>query len=242
MVWMPTIEETLKRLATTFTVKDIMVPDADLTIAADDLAAIRVSHDNPDFSVIPIRQNGKLTGYFERDSRGTKKIELNDLISDGTSLLDLVEILEDRQFSFVLSQRQIEGYVHYSDLNHHLVKLAFYVMLEALERVALDSIRGRDDPESLKRDLDPSRFEQVEAAYKRTGDAARSLVSYLNLSDLLRLAAKAGMARVEDSVVKTMKHVRDGAAHVSKNLVSSYDDVKDLATVKRECLRVLGAT
>jgi hypothetical protein len=42
MVWMPTIEETLKRLATTFTVKDIMVPDADLTIAADDLAAIRV--------------------------------------------------------------------------------------------------------------------------------------------------------------------------------------------------------
>jgi len=98
MVWMPTIEETLKRLATTFTVKDIMVPDADLKIAADDLAAIRVSHDNPDFSVIPIRQNGKLTGYFERDSRNTKKIALNDLISDGTSLLDLVEILEDRQF------------------------------------------------------------------------------------------------------------------------------------------------
>ena len=238
---MPTIEETLKRLATTFTVKDIMVPDADLTIAADDLAAIRVSHDNPDFSVIPIRQNGKLTGYFERDSRSTKKIELNDLISDGTSLLDLVEILEDRQFSFVLSHRRIEGYVHYSDLNHHLVKLAFYVVSEALERVALDSIQGRDDRESLKRDLDPARFKQIEDAYKRTGDAARGLVSYLNIADLLRLAAKANAIHIEDGVVKVIKDVRDASAHPSNNLVSSYADVKKLADVKRECLLVLGA-
>ena len=238
---MPTLRETLKRLATTFTVKDIMVPGAELKIAADEMEAIGVSHDNPDFNVIPIRQNGKLTGYFERDFRNTKKIELNDLISDGTSLLDLVEILEDRQFSFVLSHRHIEGYVHYSDLNHHLVKLAFYVILEALERVALDSIQKRDDRESLKRDLDPRRFEQIEGAYKRTGDAARGLASYLNISDLLRLAAKAGTIDVEESVVTAMKDVRDGAAHPSNNLVSSYPDVKKLARVKRECLRVLGA-
>jgi hypothetical protein len=237
----PTIEETLKRLATTFTVKDIMVPDVDLTIAADDLAAIRVSHDNPHFSVIPIRQNGKPTGYFERDSRNTKNIELNDLISDGTSLLDLVEILEDRQFSFVLSQRQIDGYVHYSDLNHHLVKLAFYVISEALERAALDSIHGRDDRESLKQDLDPARSKQIENAYKRTGDAARSLVSCLNTADLLRLAAKADAIQIEEGVVKFIKDVRDASAHPSDNLISNYSDVKKLADVKRECLRVLGA-
>jgi hypothetical protein len=238
---MPTLQETLKRIAATFTVKDMMVPRAGLVCADDEEHAAKISHDNPDFNVIPIRQNGKLTGYFERDSRNTKRIELDDLISDGTSLLDLVEILEDRQFSFVLSHRHIEGYVHYSDLNHHLVKLAFYVILEALERVALDSIQGRDDRDSLRRDLDPKRFEQIEGAYKRTGDAARSLVSYLNISDLLRLAAKAGTIQVEEDVLKVMKDMRDGAAHVSKNLASSYADVRKLAHVKRECLRVLGA-
>jgi hypothetical protein len=238
---MPTLKETLKRLATTFTVRDVMVPRVGLVCSDDEEHAARVSDDNPDFNVIPIPRKGQLTGYFERDSRDTKKIELNDLISDGTSLLDLVEILEDRQFSFVLSHRNIEGYVHYSDLNHHLVKLAFYVILEALERVALDSIQGRDDRESLKRDLDLSRFQQIEAAYKRTGDAARSLVSYLNISDLLKLAAKAGLIDVEEGVLTAMKDVRDGAAHSSNNLVSSYPDVKKLASVKRECLRVLGA-
>jgi hypothetical protein len=238
---MPTLKETLKRLATTFTVRDVMIPRVGLICSDDEKHAAKVSDDNPDFNVIPIPQEGQLTGYFERDSRNIKRIELDDLISDGTSLLDLVEILEDRPFSFVLSHRHIEGYVHYSDLNHHLVKLAFYVILEALERVALDSIQGRDDRESLKRDLDPKRFEQIEGAYKRTGDAARSLASYLNISDLLRLAAKADTIHVEERVVTAMKDVRDGAAHVSKNLVSSYGDVKNLAEIKRECLRVLGA-
>jgi hypothetical protein len=39
-----------------------------------------------------------------------------------------------------------------------------------------------------------------------------------------------------------MLSARDGASHASKNLVSKYpDDVKDIAKVKRECLRVLGA-
>ena len=131
---MPTIEETLKRLAITFTVRDIMVPVVGLICAGNEIEATGVSKDNPDFSVIPLRQSTKLTGYFLRDSGTSREIVLDDLISDGTSLLDLVEIFEDREFSFVLTHREIAGYVHFSDLNHHLVKLAFYVILEALER------------------------------------------------------------------------------------------------------------
>ena len=147
---MPTLEETLKRLAITFTVSDIMVPATGLICAGDDIDAARVSKDNPDFNVIPIRHKGKLTGYFERDSHTTSQIALSDLISDGTSLLDLVGTFEDREFSFVSSDRQISGYVHYSDLNHHLLKLSFYVILEALERQVLSSIRRNDDREYLR--------------------------------------------------------------------------------------------
>jgi hypothetical protein len=217
-----------------------MTPGAGLLCAADDMQAVVVSDENPDFDVIPIQQDGTFTGYYERKFQRKKKITPNDLISDGTSLLELVAILGDRQFSFVLSRQKVAGYVHFSDLNHQLVKLTFYVMLEALERIALDSIRGIDDRESLKRELDPARFQQIENAYNRAGQAARSLVSYLNLSDLLKLASKAGAIQVEDSVVKAMKEIRNGAAHASENLVSSYDDVTKLGKVVRECLRLLG--
>ena len=237
---MPTIEETLKRLAITFTARDIMNPKAGLTCAGDGIEAASISKGYPDFSVIPLRQNAKLTGYFLRDSHTLREIILNDLISDGTSLLDLVEIFEDREFSFVLTHREIAGYVHFSDLNHHLVKLTFYVILEALERHALSSIPQKNDREYLSENLDPSRFAQIDKQFKRDGDAARSLFNYLNISDILRLAEKAGTIQLNDNVIKAMKDTRDGAAHASENIVPNFESVKKLATVKRECLRILG--
>jgi hypothetical protein len=85
---------------------------------------------------------------------------VNDLISDGTRLLDLVEFLEEREVAFVLSHRHIDGYVHFSDFNHHLVKLTFYVILEAAERW-LDSVRrvmGSD--QYLRRNLSPHRTDE----------------------------------------------------------------------------------
>jgi hypothetical protein len=218
-----------------------MIPEKELVYAGDEIAAAQVSKGNPDFNLIPIRQNGKLTGYFGRDSHTTSQIALGDLISDGTSLLDLVETFSDREFSFVLSHRQISGYVHYSDLNHHLLKLSFYVILEALEREVLSSIPRNDDRDYLSRNLDPRRFAQVTRQYKRDGDAARSLFNYLNISDILRLAVKAGTIQIDDDVIKAMKKARDEAAHASENIVADYRAVNRLAKVKRECLRILSA-
>jgi hypothetical protein len=239
---MSTLESTLSRLAISFTARDIMTANARLVCAISNVQAPKVSNDNPDFDVIPIRQDGNLISYFERKSGKTNRIKPGHLISDGTSLLDLVEILENRQFSFILSRHEIAGYVHFSDLNHQLVKLTFYVILQALERMAIRSLDGRTDRESLSILLDPVRFKQIEDAYKRAGDAAQSLANYLNLPDMLKLAALAGTMHVENRLVKAMKKVRDGSAHVSENLVSNYDDVAKLAKVKRECLRVLGSS
>jgi len=237
---MPTTEETLKRLAITFAVRDIMIPEAGLTCAGDGIEPARVSKHYPDFSVIPLRRDAKLTGYFLRDSQTLREIILNDLISDGTSLLNLVDIFEDREFSFVLTHRQIAGYVHFSDLNHHLVKLTFYVILEALERHAVNSIPQKNDHEYLTENLDPIRFAQIDKQYRRDGDAARSLFNYLNISDILRLAVKAGTITLDDDVIKAMKDTRDGAAHVSENIVAHFKSVKRLAAVKRDCSRILG--
>ena len=62
---MPTIEETLKRLAVTFTARDIMIPDAGLTCAGDEVEAVCVSKDNPDFSVIPLSDRRKEQSFIE---------------------------------------------------------------------------------------------------------------------------------------------------------------------------------
>lgn len=185
---MPTLEETLKRIATAFTVKDIMIPNSRLVCANDEAHAAVVSDANPDFNVIPIRSAGKMTGYFKRNSRNTTDITPSDLIADGTNLLDLVEILEHREFVFVLSSEKNEGYgyVHFSDLNHHLVKLTFYVLLAALERLALESIKGKGDRGCLKSYLNPGRFNYIEQKYKDAGEASRiGLVGWFRKNSLV---------------------------------------------------------
>src|SRR5438045_6480743 len=106
------VTNALKHLTTTFTVKDIMTSKSRLICAVDDEAAAEVSAAYPDFSVIPIMKDGELTAFFERDTKRLRPIEVGDLVSEGTTILNLVNILEGRAFSFVLTHQRIDGYVH----------------------------------------------------------------------------------------------------------------------------------
>ena len=69
-------------------------PNSQLVCALDAEAAPAISAANPNFSVIPIKKDDELTAYFERDPGQTQPIRVGNLISDGTTLLDLVEILQ----------------------------------------------------------------------------------------------------------------------------------------------------
>lgn len=235
------LTEALKHLTTTFTVKDIMTPEMRLQCALDAVKAPDVSAAHADFSVIPIKKDGVLSAYFERDSRRIRAIEVGDLISDGTPLLELVDIFQGREFSFVLTNRRIDGYVHYSDLNHQMMKWTFYVMLEAVERLALDSLRPDDERTYLQAKLGPERFKQVDQMYKRAGDNGRSLLTYLNIADILGLAVSNGAMQLDEPSIRLMKEVRDWAAHVLYDLPPE-TAVQHLAIAKRECLRLLGNT
>jgi hypothetical protein len=235
------LTDALKHLTTTFTVKDIMTAKSRLVCATDAEAAPVLSAACPDFSVIPIMKDGELTAYFERDAKRVRPIEVGDLVSEGTTLLNVVDILQGRAFSFVLTDQRIDGYVHYSDLNHQMVKWTFYVMLEAVERLALENLRPGDERAYLKEKLGPERFKQIEGMYERAGDNGRSLMTYLNLSDILRLAVSDGAIQLDETSIRLMKDVRDWAAHVLYDL-SPETAVRSLAIVKVECLRLLGRT
>lgn len=232
------VTEALKHLTTRFTAKDIMTPKQQLICAPDAEKAPQVSGSYPDFSIIPITNDGDLTAYFERDTRRAEAIEVADLVSDGTTLIDMVDILQTRGFSFVLTHQRIDGYVHYSDLNHQLVKWTFYVMLEAVERLTLEALRPADERAYIMKKLGSDRFRQIEAMYKRAGDNGRNLMTYLNLADILRLAVSEGSLQLDEASIKMMKQVRDWAAHVLYDLPDETARCT-LVTVKRECLRLL---
>ncbi len=111
-----------------------MVPKEALVCAQDASEAGRLLAENPGFDVIPILKDGRLNAFLERTERQPTGIWLRHVISDGTNILNLVEILSERRFGFVLVGSAVAGYIHFSDLNKPFVKLPFYVLTEAVEQ------------------------------------------------------------------------------------------------------------
>jgi hypothetical protein len=244
-VAVPRLAQTLQRLALTLTVRDLMIPAERLTCSEREKDAPTVSAENPDFNVIPIRkQRGKqITGYYERDSGFTKPIMADDLISDGTSILDLLRTFEKRSFCFVLTNDQIAGYVHFSDLNHPFVKLALYTIIEAMESSALAMIGSLLDDENLRRLLAKKRFKKIQQRLDgaRREDANRSWSDFLNIEDTLRIAVKENKINLNEQEIKAIIRMRNRVSHQGTPLVKDLNGATELARIARRCVELLGA-
>lgn len=239
----PSLEETLQRLATSFTVRDIMIPAEKLICAPREKDAPTVSAEKPDFNVIPIKPHKQIKCYYERDSRETKPITPHDLISEGTSILDLVRIFaNNRGFYFVLAQCQIAGYVHFSDLNNRVVKLTIYTIIEALESHALISLGSSIDEEFLMKSLAKGRFKKIKSLFERARekDANRSWADFLNIEDILRLAVKSGTIQLPEHMIKAIVCVRNKVAHQVRPLINEQRDAALLERVACQCRQALG--
>ncbi len=119
------IDRTLQRLALTFSVRDIMIAEPDLKYADDESSAKALLDECPNFDVIPIRQDSRLTAYLERGTSQVRRIKMSDVISDGTIILDVVDALTQHRFCFVLVGQKVGGFVHFSGLNNPIVKLPY---------------------------------------------------------------------------------------------------------------------
>lgn len=165
----------------------------------------------------------------------------NDLISDGTGILDLLSTLEKRPFCFVLEHAQIAGYVHFSDLNHPFVKLALYTIIEATESSALAMVSKVLDDQNLARLLGKRRFTRIkrrlETAQKK--DADRSWADFLNIEDTLRIAVKENKIHLNEQEIKAITRMRNKVSHQGTPLVKDYKGAIELARIANRCVRLL---
>ena len=166
------------------------------------------------------------------------------MISDGTSILDLLRTFEKKPFCFVLSHAEIAGYVHFSDLNLPFVKLALYTIIEATESSALAMIDSILDHENLARLLAKKRFKTIkkrlDAAQKK--DANRSLwLDFLTIEDILRIARKENKILLNEQEIKAITEMRNTVSHQGNPLVSGLKGTTKLARIARRCVELLGA-
>ena len=154
------VERTLAQFSTAFTVRDLMTSHTAL-VGADSAQAARSQHERHGYDVIAYPSAGPTTGYYYRGGALTH-ITPADLVSCDTSLLDLLPLLAEREFFFALHGTQISGYVHFSDLNKPLMRMPFYLLLEATERHLLSTLRQTLTQDQAKGALPPSRVKKLQ--------------------------------------------------------------------------------
>lgn len=234
----PNLEETIQRLAYTFTVRDIMKPKEELVYASSEGDARKLLDRNKDYDVIPIDQGGTLCAYLERGSNHTKRIALHDIVSDGTSILDLVDILKERRYCFVVVSNRIAGYIHFSDLNNRLVKLPFFILLEAFERYFVDKIRALINEATLEKVLAPKRAEEIKDIMRQQikNRANLDLVSILSFREIVKCSCYLKKLTLKSAEIRDLCQTRNRVYHAGRMFVGSHRHVKRLAKVKNICI------
>jgi hypothetical protein len=233
---------TLDRLAQAFTVRDIMVPRIRLICAPDEPSARTRLVENTDHDVIAIEQDGNVVSYLERGGGRQRPIRVEDMVSDSTSILDLVEVLQHRVFCYVVGAQRIVGYVHFSDLNNHLAKLPYFVLFEAIESRVANLIGDLITEAVLGQVLDPQRCDSVRKAMGRQRSDRSDLgwCALLTFNELIRCAVHFGRIRLRHTDIEVISKVRNLVAHVAgEPLVETHADVKRLVLTRSLCMSTL---
>lgn len=230
--------ETLKRLSKIFTVGDLMT-DVKQLKRADTIENARNLFN--EYDVVPYPKTGEIKGYFYHKNKGIKDIVQNTLISDGTSIFDLINLLNLNQFYFILSTNNISGYIHFSDLNKPYTKIPLYVMFEAFERRLWEKLKDRIKEEHLNRIFQENEVNGF--LRKKKFNVKRNIdigwAGIFTFPYILRLARFYGLSDLIDQDIKLLKETRNKLAHSGRNLVNSYNDVKRLIEAQELCLSMI---
>ena len=121
-------------------VRHIAEFDLEFADAADDGEKVEKQMAEEDFDVMPVRADGEVVGYVVRaELRGgscleqVRQITVDDLVSDSTPLMVVLELLGRRQWLFVLQENKVVGIVTVADVRKPPVQMYLFGLLIILE-------------------------------------------------------------------------------------------------------------
>lgn len=231
-------------LQSTIQVRHIMVPRRRF-VAGKDASHARAMLDdkeNDEYDLIPFPKRGDPTGYVLRTDRRDYDVDRGHLISDSTPVIDLIRYFTDeRHVLFILTGNTISGLVHLSDLNSSLCKIAFFMLVNNIERACIDIFRS-DLPEPLlESTLSAASLSGLRRRINkwRGNDALPFDAAALQFSEALQLANAEGRISVTPDEIDGLNRVRNHTAHAGRALYSRKADLQELQNSVCTSMRVL---
>jgi len=226
--------EELKRISGIFSARDLMTPVNQLKRADTVGQAEKLFNE---YDVVPYPRMGEINGFFKRRNSDITPIKTGLLLSEGTSVFQLLELLNQNKFYFVISGNRIIGYIHFSDFNRSITKIPFFALLQTVEKVIWGKIQDRISEEALLKmfaDREVKSFiRKRDSNRKQNVDIGWTGV--FTFPFILKLARFYGQIDLPDDEIKLLKETRNKVAHSDRVILSSYNDVQKVTRAYEIC-------
>ena len=196
-----------------------------------------------DFDILGVTKDNKAIGYIRRQNlkHGSVKdytitFNLNELISDSTPIAELLDLLSDQGYIFILNKNQVTGIVAKADINKPIVRLYLFGIISLFElHLNFWIIKFHDDL-GWQNLIGDKRLEVSKQIYKerRGQNLDLTLLECLQLCDKREILKQTDQFREIFNFSKTkfqdfledVEKVRNEIAHSQSSIIAnlSWDD------------------
>ncbi|MGJ7913044.1 hypothetical protein [Neobacillus sp. LXY-1] len=199
-----------------------------------------------DFDVYGVEIKGKIAGFILRDElfEGTvedfyRPFHSEDLISDSTSLIELLEILRDRKYIFILEKNKVSKIVTIADLHKQPIRMLVFSLISLLEMLLISLIKDVFPDDSWKEHLSDERLVKATEMLQKRMEKNEGL----SLLDNIQLGDKGTIIRKTPKLMSQLgfesnskcreffKHLevlRNNTAHAQEEIYHDYQELIDI--------------
>ncbi|WP_066304095.1 hypothetical protein [Bacillus sp. FJAT-29814] len=176
------------------------------TCNVDDQARdVKNTMSQKDYDIFGVRDKDRVIGFVKRDDLNSdqkienfvRKFSADDLISDSTSLIDLLDIFQDKEFIFILERNSVSKIVTVADLQKQPIRMLAFSLISLLEMYLLSLIKGYYSNESWIPLLSESRLDMA----KKLMEARMENNEALTLLDNTQLGDKGTIVQKTQELV-----------------------------------------
>ncbi|GAB3807031.1 hypothetical protein [Virgibacillus kimchii] len=221
----------------------------------DDCLQVKLEMETKDFDIYGVENaNGSITGYVKREVLSRGKIEdfyipfsSDNLISDSTSLIELLDLFQHRDYMFILETNEVSKIVTIADLHKHPIRMLAFSLISLLEMYLTYVIRDSYPEGEWKDKLSSARLQSAEHILnlRLEKNEALTLLDSTQLSDkgeivrntpaLLQQLGFASKSKCAD-FFREIEFLRNNTAH-SQEVI--YHDDRELIRIMLQLSKVL---
>ena len=215
---------------------------------------VKVILDEKGFDVVGVRTNGTINGYaYRRDlaegklGKYSKEFEPCELLSDNTSIPEVLEVIFNFNRVFILSFGMVAGIITRGDLQKVPIRMWLFSLISLIEMQMLRIIRKRFPENSWDEFITPGRNDKAKEFFMNNKskneeidlvDCLQFCDKYTIISETQDLLEKLGYGKKDFCMLLiALKKLRNGLAHAQDIITASWPSIIDLSSDAEELLK-----